>query len=170
MATMLSFRDLSVSLCLSLSLYIHIYIYIYIYMYQSVPSYLYHLMSRGLKQLLPPPDGPTMQHSSPSVTITIIIFMIISSPNITTMVVYCYYDYYYNQYYCYYHCRKELKRNEHAIRKRNVACKCENDTKRNSHYYYYYQLAQYYYYGCLLLFLLLLLISLLLPLLLSLLV
>ena len=27
-------------------------------------------------------------------------------------------------------CKKELKRNENAIRKRYVACKCENDTKR----------------------------------------
>ena len=31
----------------------------------------------------------------------------------------------------YYIIRKELERNEDAIRKRNVACKCENDTKRN---------------------------------------
>ena len=27
--------------------------------------------------------------------------------------------------------RKELKRNENATRKRNAACKCEDDTKRN---------------------------------------
>ena len=33
--------------------------------------------------------------------------------------------------YIYIYIRKELKRNENAIRKRNVACKRENDTKRN---------------------------------------
>ena len=32
---------------------------------------------------------------------------------------------------CVFYFRKELKRIENTIRKRNVTCKCENDTKRN---------------------------------------